>query len=55
VHEAAEIARRMTADLKERLTKFCLSLHEDNTRLTGFGRVSALARQRVERIKQSSA
>jgi RNA-directed DNA polymerase len=31
-------ARRMLADLKERLTKFGLALHEDKTRLIEFGR-----------------
>jgi hypothetical protein len=36
------------AELKERLTKFGLSLHEDKTRLIEFGRLPALARQRVE-------
>ena len=43
-------ARRMLADLKERLAKFGLSLHKDNSRLIEFGRLTALARrQRGER------
>jgi len=43
-------ARRMLADLKERLAKFGLALHEDKTRLIEFGRLPALARrQRGER------
>lgn len=39
-------ARRMLADLGERLAKFGLSLHGDKTRLIEFGRLTALARQR---------
>lgn len=39
-------ARRMLADLKERLAKFGLALHEDKTRLIEFGRFAALTRQR---------
>ena len=38
-------AERMLADLKERLAKFGLSLHEDKTRLIEFGRLPALARR----------
>ena len=38
-------ARRMMVDLKERLAKFGLSLHEDKTRLIEFGRLPALTRQ----------
>jgi hypothetical protein len=44
--ESAGDARRMIADLKNRLTKFGLSLHEDKTRLIAFGRFPAMARQR---------
>ena len=48
--ERAADARRMLADLKERLAKFGLALHEDKTRLIEFGRLPALARrQRGER------
>ena len=48
--ENAADARRMVADLKERLAKFGLALHEDKTRLIEFGRLPALARrQRGER------
>ena len=43
--ENATDARRMLADLKDRLAKFGLSLHEDKTRLIEFGRLPALARQ----------
>jgi group II intron reverse transcriptase/maturase len=39
-------ARRMLADLKERLAKFGLLLHENKTRLIEFGRFAALTRQR---------
>ncbi len=43
-------ARRMLADLKERLAKFGLALYEDKTRLIEFVRLPALARrQRGER------
>ena len=38
-------ARRMMADLKERLAKFGLALHEDKTRLIEFGRLPAMARR----------
>ena len=38
--ESAADARRMLADLKERLAKFGLSLHEDKTRLIEFGRLA---------------
>jgi len=40
--ENAADARRMLEDLKERLTKFGLALHEDKTRLIEFGRLPAL-------------
>ena len=43
--ESAADARRMLADLKDRLAKFGLSLHEDKTRLIAFGRLPAMARQ----------
>ena len=43
--ESAADARRMLADLKERLAKFGLTLHEDKTRLIEFGRLPALARR----------
>lgn len=43
--ENAADARRMLADLKERLAKFGLALHEDKTRLIEFGRLPAMARQ----------
>jgi RNA-directed DNA polymerase len=43
--ESAADARRMLVDLKERLTKFGLLLHEDKTRLIEFGRLPAMARQ----------
>jgi RNA-directed DNA polymerase len=39
-------ARRMLADLKERLARFGLRLHEDKTRLIEFGRFAATTRQR---------
>jgi group II intron reverse transcriptase/maturase len=39
-------ARQMLAVLKERLARFGLALHEDKTRLIGFGRLPALARRR---------
>lgn len=43
-------ARQMMVDLRERLAKFDLSLHEDKTRLIEFGRLPALRdRQRGER------
>ena len=48
--EHAADARRMLADLKERLARFGLSPHENKTRLIEFGRLPALARrQRGER------
>jgi RNA-directed DNA polymerase len=54
--ERAAEARRMMADLKERLAKFGLSLHEDKTRLIEFGRLPALARrQRQERHPETFA
>src|SRR3954452_23371523 len=43
--ESAADARRMLADLKERLARFGLLLHEDKTRLIEFGRLPAMARQ----------
>ena len=43
--ESAADARRMLADLGERLAKFGLALHEDKTRLIEFGRLPAMARQ----------
>ncbi len=43
--ENAGDARRMMGDLKERLAKFGLSMHEDKTRLIAFGRLPAMARQ----------
>jgi len=39
-------ARRMMADLRDRLAKFGLSLHEDKTRLIEFGRFAASTRAR---------
>ena len=46
----------MLADLKERLAKFGLTLHEDKTRLIEFGRLPALARQqRGERRPETFA
>ncbi|MGH7735018.1 MAG: group II intron reverse transcriptase/maturase, partial [Gemmatimonadales bacterium] len=54
--EKAGEARRMLADLKERLAKFGLSLHEDKTRLIEFGRLPAMARrQRGERRTETFA
>jgi len=41
-----EDARRMLLDLKERLAKFKLTLHEEKTRLIEFGRFPALRRQK---------
>ena len=38
--------RQMLADLKERLAKFGLLLHEDKTRLIEFGRFAALTREK---------
>ncbi len=49
-------ARRMLVDLKDRLAKFDLSLHEDKTRLIEFGRLPALARRkRGERHRETFA
>jgi RNA-directed DNA polymerase len=46
----------MLADLKERLAKFGLLLHEDKTRLIEFGRLPAMARrQRGERRPETFA
>ncbi|MCW8308848.1 reverse transcriptase domain-containing protein [Acidiphilium sp. PA] len=54
--ESAADARRMLADLKDRLAKFGLSLHEDKTRLIEFGRLPALTRkQRGERRPETFA
>jgi len=39
-------ARRMLADLRERVAKFGLALHEEKTRLIEFGRLPALDRRR---------
>ena len=43
--EKAADARRMLVDLKDRLAKFGLALHEDKTRLIELGRLPALRRQ----------
>jgi len=54
--EKAADARRMLVDLKERLAKFGLALHEDKTRLIEFGRLPALRpQQRGERRPSSIA
>jgi hypothetical protein len=54
--ESEADARRMLVDLKDRLAKFGLSLHEDKTRLIEFGRLPALARrQRGERHPETFA
>jgi RNA-directed DNA polymerase len=54
--ESVGDARRMMADLKDRLAKFGLSLHEDKTRLIAFGRLPALTRQqRGERRPETFA
>ncbi|MFQ5668766.1 MAG: group II intron reverse transcriptase/maturase, partial [Candidatus Binatia bacterium] len=42
----AQDARRMLVDLRERLAKFRLALHEEKTRLFEFGRLPALDRRR---------
>ncbi len=44
--ESEEDARRMLADLRKRLAKFGLSLHEDKTRLIMFGKFAAERRVR---------
>jgi RNA-directed DNA polymerase len=44
--EAEADARRMRADLQQRLAGFGLALHEDKTRLIEFGRLPAIARRR---------
>jgi len=44
--QRASDARRMQADLRERMAHFGLRLHEDKTRLIEFGRLPALDRQR---------
>ncbi len=41
-------ARRMLVDLKKRLARFGLLLHEDKTRLIEFGRLSAMAWHSVQ-------
>lgn len=43
--ERAADARRMVLDLKERLARFGLQLHEDKTRLIEFGRFAASSRE----------
>jgi hypothetical protein len=54
--EKAADARRMLADLKDRLAKFGLALHADKTRLIEFGRLPALRRQqRGERRPETFA
>ena len=54
--EKAADARPMLVDLKDRLTKFGLALHEDKTRLIEFGRLPALRRQqRGERRPETFA
>src|SRR4029453_524409 len=54
--ESAGDARRMMADLKDRLAKFGLSLHEGKKRLIRFGPLPALTRpQRGERRPQTFA
>src|SRR4051812_27581910 len=54
--EKAADARRMLVDLKDRLAKFGLALHEDKTRLIEFGRLPALQRQqRGERRPETFA
>ena len=54
--ESAADARRMPADRKERLARFGLSLHEDQTRPIAFGRLPAMARrQRGERRPETLA
>jgi RNA-directed DNA polymerase len=44
--ESAIDARRMLADLKDRLAKFGLRLHEEKTRLIEFGRFATVAREK---------
>ena len=49
-------ARQIMVDLKDRLAKFGLALHEDKTRLMEFGRLPALRRrQRGERRPETFA
>lgn len=43
----AQDARRMLPDLRERMAKFHLTLHEEKTRLIEFGRWPALERRRL--------
>jgi RNA-directed DNA polymerase len=45
--ESVVDARRMMVDLKQRLAKFGLSMHEGKTRLIAFGRLPAMARQQL--------
>jgi RNA-directed DNA polymerase len=53
--KAADV-RRMMVDLKDRLAKFGVALHEDKTRLIEFGRLPALRRQqRGERRPETFA
>ena len=47
--EKAADARRMLVELKDRLAKFGLALHEDKTRLIEFGRLPALQRRAARR------
>ena len=49
--ESAGDARRMMADLKDRLAKFSLALHEDKTRLIAFARLPALTRQQLGELR----
>jgi RNA-directed DNA polymerase len=42
----AQDGRRMLTDLKERMAKFGLTLHEEKTRLIEFGRLPAIDHQR---------
>lgn len=54
--EKAADAQRMMPDLKERLAKFGLRLHEEKTRLIEFGRFAASARKaRGEQRPETSA
>jgi RNA-directed DNA polymerase len=47
--ESAADARQMLDDLKERLARFRLTLHEDKTRLIEFGRLPAWARRQRDK------
>jgi hypothetical protein len=44
--QRAQDGRRMVADLKERMAKFKLTLHEEKTRLIEFGRLPAIDHKR---------